>query len=37
MARKVPGSRSELIHCENCDEDYSATYKRCPFCGGPPR
>lgn len=36
MARKVPGSRSELIHCENCDEDYSATYKRCPFCGARP-
>ena len=23
----------ELIHCDACGEDYSATYKRCPFCG----
>ena len=31
MARKnAPGT---LIHCEACGEDYSATYKRCPFCG----
>ena len=31
MARKnAPGT---LIHCESCGEDYSATYKRCPFCG----
>lgn len=31
MARKnAPGT---LIHCEVCHEDYSATYKRCPFCG----
>ncbi len=22
-----------LIHCEACGEDYSATYRRCPFCG----
>ena len=22
----------ELIHCNACGEDYSATYKRCPFC-----
>ena len=21
-----------MIHCENCGEDYSSTYKRCPFC-----
>ena len=26
------GTKNELIHCENCGEDYSATYKRCPFC-----
>ena len=31
MARKV--SPSSLIHCAECGEDYSATYKRCPFCG----
>ena len=31
MARKnAPGT---LVHCEACGEDYSATYKRCPFCG----
>jgi len=22
-----------LIHCDSCGEDYSATYRRCPFCG----
>ncbi len=21
-----------MIHCENCGEEYSSTYKRCPFC-----
>ena len=26
-----------LIHCDACGEDYSATYKRCPFCGEPPQ
>ncbi len=26
-------SRDTLIHCESCGEDYSATYRRCPFCG----
>ncbi len=31
MARKDIGA---LIHCDVCGEDYSATYKRCPFCGG---
>ncbi|MGI5962146.1 MAG: SH3 domain-containing protein [Lawsonibacter sp.] len=24
--------RNDVIHCENCGEDYSVTYKRCPFC-----
>lgn len=24
--------RGEVIRCENCGEDYSITYKRCPFC-----
>lgn len=33
MARKAPGT---LIHCDACGEDYSATYKRCPFCGEKP-
>ena len=26
-------SPNSLIHCNQCGEDYSATYKRCPFCG----
>ena len=26
-------SPNSLIHCNKCGEDYSATYKRCPFCG----
>lgn len=26
-------SHDQLIHCANCGEDYSATYKKCPFCG----
>ena len=21
-----------MIYCERCGEDYSATYRRCPFC-----
>ena len=24
--------KSEMIYCERCGEDYSATYRRCPFC-----
>ena len=27
-SRNLPG----MIRCENCGEDYSVTYKRCPFC-----
>lgn len=34
MARK--GNIEELIHCDACGEDYSATYRRCPFCGEKP-
>lgn len=26
-------SQDKLIHCEACGEDYSSTYRRCPFCG----
>ena len=26
-------SPNSLIHCAECGEDYSATYRRCPFCG----
>lgn len=33
MARKrIPGSRPGLIYCENCGEEYSSSYRRCPFC-----
>ena len=38
MAHKP--SPNSLIHCAACGEDYSVTYKRCPFCGAknaPPR
>lgn len=28
---------SKTIPCPNCGEEYSVTYKRCPFCGGSPR
>ena len=31
MARK--NNTDELIHCPVCGEDYSPTYRRCPFCG----
>lgn len=31
MARRT--NMEELVHCDACGEDYSATYKRCPFCG----
>ncbi len=24
--------RNEVVRCNNCGEDYSVTYKRCPFC-----
>lgn len=26
-------SHDTLIHCEACGEDYSSTYRSCPFCG----
>ncbi|MGN0967984.1 MAG: Ig-like domain-containing protein [Oscillospiraceae bacterium] len=29
---RKPGSRPGLIHCDNCGEDYSSSYRRCPFC-----
>ena len=29
---RTPIRRTDMIHCENCGEDYSATYKHCPFC-----
>ena len=30
--RQTPPRRNDVIRCENCGEDYSITYKRCPFC-----
>lgn len=30
--QQSPSRRNEVIRCENCGEDYSITYKRCPFC-----
>ncbi len=33
MANKQTSrARIEVIRCPNCGEDYSVTYKRCPFC-----
>lgn len=31
-AKRTPGSKPGLIRCENCGEQYSDTYRRCPFC-----
>ena len=30
--RTAPPRRNDVVRCENCEEDYSTTYKRCPFC-----
>lgn len=30
--KRASGTRSEVVRCPNCGEDYSVTYKRCPFC-----
>lgn len=31
--KKAPPRRNtDVIKCENCGEEYSTTYKRCPFC-----
>lgn len=30
--QNAPSRRNDVIRCENCGEDYSTTYKRCPFC-----
>ena len=35
MAKQQSSSnnrKAEMIYCERCGEDYSATYRRCPFC-----
>lgn len=29
---RTPTRRNDVIRCQNCGEDYSVTYKRCPFC-----
>lgn len=29
---RTPGSRPGLIHCDKCGEEYSSSYRRCPFC-----
>jgi len=31
-SRHKSSIRTEVIRCKNCGEDYSVTYKRCPFC-----
>ena len=30
--KRTTGTRSAVIRCPNCGEDYSVTYKRCRFC-----
>lgn len=37
MAKPEKGKHTnELIHCDNCGEDYAATYRSCPFCESRP-
>ena len=31
-SRRNRDDRPTMIHCDRCGEDYSSTYKRCPFC-----
>ena len=31
-SRRGKDDRPKMIHCEYCGEDYSSTYKHCPFC-----
>ena len=31
-SRRKNDDRPKMIHCEYCGEDYSSTYKHCPFC-----
>lgn len=35
--KQEPARRNDVIRCEKCGEDYSTTYKRCPFCDERPR
>ncbi len=30
--KRIPGSRPGLIRCDHCGEEYSESYRRCPFC-----
>lgn len=30
--KRTSSRRTDVIRCDNCGEDYSITYKRCPFC-----
>lgn len=30
--KQEPIRRTDVVRCETCGEDYSVTYKRCPFC-----
>lgn len=32
MDTKQDNRRTDVVRCEYCGEDYSVTYKRCPFC-----
>lgn len=32
MTTNQDNRRSDVIRCEYCGEDYSVTYRRCPFC-----
>lgn len=32
----MPKTKTDLIHCDNCGEDYAAAYRRCPFCNAKP-
>ena len=34
--KQEPIRRNDVIRCEKCGEDYSVTYKRCPFCDEKP-
>ena len=30
--KRTPGSRPGLVRCDHCGEEYSESYRRCPFC-----
>ena len=31
-SKRTRANKPEMIHCPYCGEDYSSTYKHCPFC-----